>query len=133
MSKGVSGDDLDEALADVADEVLFYAEFEEIQKQDLMKKYHSKNLDQSVSYLAFDIENDFTIITSNGETLHPVYAQYERNFHVAPFERILLSFKGVNIEDEMTVAYTDKLFKKGEMIFTFPAKKYIVNNTTNAL
>ena len=132
-TKNLDVDEMKIALEELKDEQLFYFEFEETQKQDLLKKYFNHNMDQSVSYISFDIENDFKIVNGLKDTIQASYSIYERNFHVAPFERVLLGFNEVSSEEEVELIYKDILFKKGEMVFHFPAYNYIINHTQVAL
>lgn len=128
-NQGVNAGEIELALSDLKDEQLFYFEFEEIQKQDLIKKYFKENTDQKISYLAFDIFNDFKAINESGDTINAEYSLYERNFHVAPFERVLLSFKGVTQNENLKLIYSDKLFGKGTSQFSFASSTYLQNNT----
>ncbi len=130
-NKGVSEEEITEALKEVESEQLFYFEFEEKQKQDLIKKYFSESLDQDIAYLSFDIFKDFKLVNSTGDTLLSNYSIYERNFHVAPYERILLSFSGISEEEELQLIYTDKLFGKGQFNFDFASTYYLENTTKN--
>ncbi len=131
MRKGLKNEELEKALIELEDEQLFYVEFEESQKRDLMKKYFEQHMDESVSYLSFKIDQDFSLVQS--DTIDAASLVYERNYHVAPFERILISFKGIDKDEEMEIIYRDKLFQKGEMKFHFPSKKYITKKTETAL
>jgi len=130
VQKGLNNIDLEEALDELKGEQLFYIEFEEVQKRDLMKKYHAGNMDESVSYLAFTIDQDFILVNESLDSLSANYSLYERNFHVAPYERIILSFNNVKEEEALELIYSDKLFNKGKMHFYFPTKKDIINYTS---
>jgi hypothetical protein len=130
-NKGVTDEKLAEALKEVQGEQLFYFEFEEKMKQDLIKKYLSENLDANIAYLSFDIFNDFKLINEKGDTISSAYSLYERNFHVAPYERVLLSFNGINPDEEVRLIYQDNLFGKGKFDFVFASTSYLENNTKN--
>jgi hypothetical protein len=130
-NKGLEGKELEEAVKEVNGEQLFYFEFEEKLKQDLIKKYFEDNLDQQISYMSFEIYNDFKLINSKGDTINSDYSLYERNFHVAPYERILLSFSGVDPDEEVQLIYKDNLFGKGKFDFQFASASYIKNNIKN--
>lgn len=127
--KGLTIDEMELALEELEGEQLFYIEFEETQKQDLMKKYFNNAMDQSVAYLSFKINKDFKIINAINDTIESNYSIYERNYHVAPFERLLLSFKGISNTEEVELIYTDNFFNKGQMNFYFPTQDYILKNT----
>lgn len=130
-NSGVTAADLEKALADTKGEQLFYFEFQEEQKQDLIKKYLEDDLDANISYLSFSIFNDFSVITSQGDTIPAEYSLYERNYHVAPYERVIVSFTGVDQDEQLQLIYNDKLFGKGEMDFTFAPTSYLENNIKN--
>lgn len=131
MSKGIPSEDLDSVRQEVEGEQLFYFEFEENRKLDLVEKYFSDDLDASISYMSFTILNDFTIQNEAGKSIDCSYTLYERNFHVAPFERLIISFSGVDTSQELKLVYQDKLFGKGKMEFSFPSAEFINNNINN--
>lgn len=133
INKGIKKEELAKALTDLKGEQLFYIEFEEAEKRDLMKKYFTANMDKSVSYLSFNIDKDFQIVNGTKDTLTSNYSLYERNYHVAPFERILLSFNGLVEGEELELIYKDRLFDKGEFHFYFPSQNYIIKNIYNTL
>lgn len=130
-NKGLEADELTDAIAEVTNEQLFYFEFEQEQKQDLVKKYLEDDLDANVSYLSFDIYRDFKLIKENGDTVQSAYSLYERNFHVAPYERIIISFNGVDQNEAVQLIYKDQLFGKGSFYFAFASTNYIENNIKN--
>lgn len=127
LNKGIAENKLDEALSEIKDEQLFYFEFEDGQKLDLMKKYFEGDMDRSVAYLSFDIFQDFHIVDKTGATIHAEYVLYERTFHVSPFEKILVGFTNVNEEEELKLVYNDKLFGKGISEFSFAPTTTIKN------
>ncbi len=131
QNKGLKGEELETALSEVSGEQLFYFEFEEVLKQDLVKKYFQENTDQTIAYLSFDIYNDFKLINAKGDTIDSDYSVYERNFHLAPCERILLSFSGIDPDEEVQLVYIDRLFGRGKFDFAFASTNYINNNIKN--
>ncbi|MCG8573613.1 MAG: hypothetical protein MI810_01920 [Flavobacteriales bacterium] len=131
LNQGVAQEDLDSVLATVGGEQIFYFEFEEKQKQDLMKKYFKGNMDESISYISFGIQKDFKLKTEDGQVYDCLYSIYERDFGVAPYERLLLGFKGIEPKEEITLLYQDILFQKGDMKFSFASTNYIENNIKN--
>lgn len=130
-NKGLEGRALEEAMMETKGEQLFYFDFQEAQKQDLMKKYFSDDPDTGVGYMAFGVENDFQLISSTGDTIPAAFAHYERNFHVAPYERVILSFKGIEQFEEVQLVYKDQLFGRGMLAFTFASTNYLENNIKN--
>lgn len=129
QNQGLQKEELTEALTQVEDEQLFYFEIEESQKQDVIKKYFSENQDQNISYLSFDIHHDFKIVNGDGDTLKANYSFYERNFHIAPYERIVVSFSGINEGEELKLIYNDHLFGKGESTYSFAPSSVLTQNT----
>lgn len=127
LNQGVKESEVDSVLQTLTGEQLFYIEFEEEEQQDLMKKYFTDNMDLSVNYLSAQIARDFSIRTEKGKRVSTNYCIYERNFHTAPFERLLLNFSGINADEAFVLTYHDRLFGKGKMKFSFPAKSYIKN------
>lgn len=130
---GASSDVIDSAVADLNGEQVFYFELEETMRQDLLKKYHADHFDQAVSYLSFDISNDFMILTADGDTLTPSFTMYERNFHLAPYERVLIDFVGLDENEAFELVYRDHLFGKGEVRFQFPNQQFIDANLKDVL
>lgn len=133
MKKGLKEPELSIAMKELKGEQLFYIEFQEEQKRDLVKKYFTRDIDKSIAYISFDIQDDFILINGQNDTIKPDYSLYERNFHVAPFERILLSFSGVTPKDEIELIYQDQLFGRGKFHFHFPSTDYITKYTQIAL
>lgn len=131
QNQGLNGDKLQAALTETKGEQLFYFEFEEKQRQDLLKKYYSDNMDVGVSYMSFDIAEDFYLVSESGDTISADYSLYERNFHVAPYERIILSFSGIDQKEEVRLLYHDKLFGKGNLDFAFASSLYLERNIKN--
>ena len=130
-NKGLEGEELKLALEETEGEQLFYFEFEEQQKQDLIKKYLEVDLDQNISYLSFSIFKDFKLVNAKSDTIVSSYSTYERNFHVAPYERVLVSFNGVNQDEEIKLIYNDQLFGRGKLEFAFASTQYLENNIKN--
>ncbi len=119
LSKGLSPSEIDLELENGLDENLFYFDIEEVNRQDVLKKYHTTDMNQAVSYLAFSISKDFLVLTDKGDTIKPNYTMYERNFHAAPFERVILNFSGLDRTQTFKLIYNDVLFNKGQMEFGF--------------
>jgi hypothetical protein len=105
MNKGLDPQEIEEALPTISDEMIIYFEFQEKHNQDILKKYHDEDYEAAVSYLAFGIANDFFLVSDQGDTLKSAYANYERNFHVAPFEKVIVGFKGLT-QKTITSCYT---------------------------
>lgn len=94
--------------------------FEEDNGSDLLKeKYTSLPYDKSVEYMSFTIQNDFTVVTSEHDTIKCNGALFERTFKIAPKNKLMLFFSNINPTDHIQLVYKDKLFKKGTLKFRF--------------
>jgi len=101
-------------------ERIIEVEFQHVDKKDLLEKgYTQKSYEDGVKYLSFQIENDFTVITSSNDTIKCSGAHFERNFKVAPFKRALLYFNNVPPNDNIKLIYQDQLFGNGIIKFNF--------------
>ncbi len=95
-------------------------EFEHSEQKDLLKQeFTNRNYEDAVKYMAFTIEQDFTVVTSSNDTIKCSGVNFERNFKVAPFKRVLLYFNDINPEDNIKLIYKDQLFGNGTMEFNF--------------
>ncbi len=101
-------------------ERIIEVEFQHADQTDLLKsEYTEREYDEAVKYMAFSINKDFKIITSSNDTIVCSGANFERNFKVAPFKRVLLHFNGVNPDDTIKLIYQDYLFGNGIIKFNF--------------
>ena len=95
-------------------------EFQHANQSDLLKQeYTHRNYEDAVKYMAFKIEKDFTVVTSSNDTIPCVGVNFERNFKIAPFKRVLLYFNNINPNDNIKLIYQDQLFGNGIMKFNF--------------
>lgn len=95
-------------------------EFRHDSEDDLLKdKYTRKGYTDAVEYMAFKIKNDFSVITSSGDTVSCAGITFERNFKLAPFKRLLLNFGNIPENDNIKLIYEDKLFGNGLFKFNF--------------
>ncbi len=85
----------------------------------LLDTYTNRSYEASVKYMAFGIEKDFSVVTSSNDTIACSGVNFERNFKLAPFKRILLYFNGIAPEDKIKLLYEDRLFGNGIMKFNF--------------
>lgn len=94
--------------------------FTQEDEEDLLKeKFTTLNYEDGIKYLAFSIDKDFYAVTSKNDTILCSGAQYERNFKIAPFQKLILFFSGIEPEEEIQLIYKDKLFGKGIIKFQF--------------
>ncbi len=79
-----------------------------------------------LGYLASAIHHDFMLVNDK-DTIPCILHHYERNFQMAHFHQVLLSFKRPeNMSDEIRVIYNDRLLGTGKVQFVF--KKERINN-----
>lgn len=94
--------------------------FQQAQEKDLLQEEFTKlGYQKSVEYMAFTIEKDFYAVTSKKDTIRCNGVQFERNFKVAPSNKLLLFFSGIAPDDKIQLVYEDKLFGKGTLKFNF--------------
>lgn len=94
--------------------------FEQENEKDLLEETFTKlSYEDGVKYMSFKMENDFYVVTSKQDTIKCSGVNYERNFKVAPFQKIMLFFSGINPNDKIQLVYNDKLFGKGIIKFKF--------------
>lgn len=77
------------------------------------------NFDESYRYLAFNLENDFRVVTSQNDTIICSGVTYDRNYNIVPYERVLLFFSGVKPDEKIQLIYDDNLFRNGRIKFQF--------------
>lgn len=94
--------------------------FEDEDQKDLLEeKFTNMDYKNSVEYMSFNIQKDFTIVTTKNDTIQCSGVIFERNFKIAPNHKLLLFFSGINPNDKIQLIYQDKLFKKGTLKFRF--------------
>ena len=94
--------------------------FEQMDEKDLLDEdFTSISYENGIKYLSFEIDKDFYVVTSKKDTIKCSGVNYERNFKVAPYQKIMLFFSGIDPKEEIQLVYNDKLFKKGIIKFQF--------------
>lgn len=94
--------------------------FENDNQDDLLKdKYTNLDYQKAVEYMSFGIQNDFLVVTPKNDTIRCAGVLFERNFKVAPNNKVLLFFSNINPNDKIQLVYKDNLFKKGTLKFRF--------------
>lgn len=94
--------------------------FSQEDEEDLLKEdFTNLSYEEGVKYMSFKMENDFYVVTSKNDTIKCSGVNYERNFKVAPFQKIMLFFSGIQPKDKIQLIYNDKLFGKGIVKFKF--------------
>lgn len=88
--------------------------------RDLLEgRFTGLDYEQGVKYMSFGLDRDFYAVTSKRDTIRCSGVSYERNFKVAPFQKVLLFFSGIAPEEKIQLVYTDYLFRKGTLKFMF--------------
>lgn len=101
-------------------ERIFEFTFEHEGEEDLLQdKFTTLTYEEGVKYISFSMDNDFYVVTSKNDTIQCSGVNFERNFKIAPYHKIMLFFSGVPENDQIQLIYNDKLFKKGTVKFQF--------------
>ena len=94
--------------------------FENEEEKDLLQEDFTKiSSEEAIKYMSFGLENDFYVVTSKKDTIKCSGVNFERNFKVAPLQKVILFFSGISPKDKIQLVYNDKLFGKGIMKFKF--------------
>lgn len=97
--------------------------FQDDEERDLLEEqFTHKDYKSAVEYMSFGIQKDFAVVTSKLDTIKCSGVLFERNFKIAPFQRILLFYSGINPNDKIQLIYNDELFNKGVIKFKFNTK-----------
>ncbi|WP_052503360.1 hypothetical protein [Lacinutrix sp. Hel_I_90] len=100
-------------------------QFSHDEEKDLfLNEFTKKDYEETVKYAAFKISEDYSVVTSKGDTIACVGATLERNFKVAPFKRVLLFFTGIPENENLQLIYNDQLFGNGLIKFSFNQKPF---------
>ncbi len=95
-------------------------EFEDTEERDLLQEeFTGKNYTESVKYMSFNIQKDFYVVVDKKDTIPCEGVLFERNFKLAPKNKLLLFFSGVKPNGRLQLVYKDELFKKGIIKFSF--------------
>ncbi|RED45641.1 hypothetical protein [Seonamhaeicola aphaedonensis] len=101
-----------------AEERIVEVEFQHVKKTDLLLSEHTnKTYEDAVKYMAFNMERDFTVVTTSNDTIPCSGFHFERNFKLAPFKRLLLYFNDIPANDNIKLVYQDHLFGNGIIKF----------------
>lgn len=94
--------------------------FHHDEEKDLLEnKFTQMSYEDGIKYLSFKVNDDFYLVTSKNDTIKCNGVNYERNFKIAPFQKILLFFSGIDPEEKIQLVYNDKLYQKGIIKFKF--------------
>jgi hypothetical protein len=102
------------------DERIVEFEFQHSNDEDLLlDEFTNKSYEESVKYMAFNVQKDFSVITTTNDTIACSGVHFERNFKVAPFKRVLLYFNGIPKDEPIQLIYNDHLFGNGTFKYNF--------------
>ncbi|EOG6896213.1 conserved hypothetical protein [Flavobacterium psychrophilum] len=94
--------------------------FHQDEEKDLLdKKFTGLSLDDTVKYMSFGLDKDFYVVTSKNDTIKCSGVNYERNYKIAPYQKVLLFFSGIDPNEKIQLVYKDYLFRKGTIKFKF--------------
>jgi hypothetical protein len=94
--------------------------FQQEEEKDLLSSsFTGMDYTDAVKYMSFGLEKDFYIVTSKKDTIACSGVTFERNYKIAPYQRVLLFFSGIDPNDKIQLVYNDFLFRKGTLKFEF--------------
>lgn len=98
-------------------------EFTHESAEDLLEKgVTDLEYTEAIKYISFSLEKDFYAVTSKNDTIPCSGLTFERNFKMAPYNKVILFFTDIDPQEEIQLIYEDKLFKRGTLKFTFTEK-----------
>ncbi len=94
--------------------------FQQEEEKDLLSKdFTGMDYTSAVKYMSFGIDKDFYIVTSKKDTIACSGVTFERSYKIAPYQKILLYFSGIDPNEKIQLVYNDFLFRKGTLKFKF--------------
>ncbi|KIA95040.1 hypothetical protein OA93_19020 [Flavobacterium sp. KMS] len=94
--------------------------FQQNEEKDLLTKdFTGMDYTDAVKYMSFGLEKDFYVVTSKKDTIVCSGVTFERNYKIAPYQRVLLFFSGIDPNEKIQLVYNDYLFRKGILKFMF--------------
>ncbi|WDF66482.1 hypothetical protein [Flavobacterium sp. KACC 22763] len=94
--------------------------FQEEEEKDLLSKdFTGMEYTDAIKYMSFGLDKDFYAVTSKNDTIKCSGVTYERTYKIAPYQRVLLFFSGIDPNEKIQLVYNDFLFKKGTLKFKF--------------
>jgi len=94
--------------------------FQQDEEKDLLgKEFTGMDFTSAVKYMSFGLEKDFYVVTSKNDTIACDGVTFERNYKVAPYQKVLVFFSGISPEEEIQLVYKDYIFRKGVLKFRF--------------
>lgn len=94
--------------------------FQQDEEKDLLEKeFTGIDYTDAVKYMSFGLDKDFYVVTSKKDTIACSGVTYERNYKIAPYQKVLLFFSGIDPNEKIQLIYEDYLFRKGTLKFQF--------------
>lgn len=94
--------------------------FQQDEEKDLLAKdFTGMEYTDAVKYMSFGLDKDFYVVTSKNDTISCSGVTYERNYKIAPYQKVMLFFSGIDPNDKIQLVYNDFLFRKGTLKFKF--------------
>ncbi|MFH6994553.1 hypothetical protein [Flavobacterium sp. FlaQc-48] len=94
--------------------------FQQEEEKDLLSKdFTGMEYTDAVKYMSFGLDKDFYVVTSKKDTIACSGVTYERNYKIAPYQKVILFFSGIDPNEKIQLVYTDFLFRKGTLKFKF--------------
>ncbi|QOG02344.1 hypothetical protein [Flavobacterium sp. MDT1-60] len=94
--------------------------FQQDEEKDLLNNdFTGMDYTSAVKYMSFGLDKDFYVVTSKKDTIPCSGVNFERNYKIAPFQKVLLFFSGIDPNDKIQLIYNDFLFRKGILKFKF--------------
>ena len=94
--------------------------FTQDEEKDLLKEeFTDMSYTDGVKYMSFGLDKDFYVVTSKKDTIACSGVTFERNYKIAPYQKVLLFFSGIDPNEKIQLVYNDHLFKKGILKFKF--------------
>lgn len=116
--KNISTKNLQSILEQNKHEKIIEFYFKNEENKNLLKSEFTQMDEKSMTeYIAFKIQEDFYLKTKKNQKIPCLGVHFERNFNVAPYQKLLLYFSNVPIEEEVQLVYSDQLFKNGILKF----------------
>ncbi len=92
---------------------------QEEEKDLLSEEFTGMDYTSAVKYMSFGLDKDFYVVTSKKDTIRCAGVNYERSYKIAPYQKVLLFFSGIDPNEKVQLIYTDYLFRKGTLKFQF--------------
>lgn len=94
--------------------------FQQEEEKDLLsKEFTGMEYTDAIKYISFGIDKDFYVVTSKKDTIACSGVNFERSYKIAPYQKVLLFFSGIDPNEKIQLIYTDFLFRKGTLKFKF--------------